>query len=98
MKTIRYSDPQKAYKLMNQWTRIKTAYEVQFSGKTVNWVDIMFEDDQPRFASVHYKTDLHVGVHPIDLSQKILLDEPDQQWILSNRIMDISKIFREGAS
>jgi hypothetical protein len=78
MKTQEYTNPKEAYDLMNLWTRIKTSYQTQFHGKDVTKVDIMFEGDQPRFASVHYKKGLHIGFDSIDLSNKILLDKPDK--------------------
>ena len=78
MKTKQYTNPQEAYDLMNQWTRIKTSYETQFHGKDVTRVDITFEGDQPRFAAVHCRTNTQTGVENIDLSQKILLDQPEK--------------------
>lgn len=81
MKTKTYNQPQEAYDLMNQWTQIKSSYETQFQKKNVTKVDIMFDGKQPRFASVHYQTDSHIGVSSIDLSQKILLDKPEKQSI-----------------
>ncbi|MDO8741491.1 MAG: hypothetical protein Q7J54_08075 [Candidatus Woesearchaeota archaeon] len=78
MGTKEYTNPQEAYDLMNRWTRIKTSYETQFHGKDVTRVDILFEGDQPVFASVHYKTGTHIGVESIDLSKKMLLDQPEK--------------------
>jgi len=88
METITYTNPEKAYGLMNQWTRMKTSYKIQFQGKKVTKIDIQFKRDQPRFASVHYKTDTSRGIAYIDLSKKILLDKPEKNSldnILSTR-------------
>ncbi len=78
METREYTNPQEAYDIMNQWTVIKTSYETQFQGKEVTRVDVMFEGDQPIFASVHYKTGTHTGIDSIDLSNKMLLDKPEK--------------------
>ena len=81
MEKREYINPQEAYDLMNQWTRIKTSYETQFNGKNVLRVCVMFEGDQPRFASVYYKKGIHVGIDSIDLSKRMLLDKPDKPTI-----------------
>ena len=83
MKTKEYLNPKKAYDFINSWTQIKTVYEVQFSGKKVDKVEIIFEGNKPRFASVYYTTSTSRGISSIDLSTKILLDKPDKENIAS---------------
>lgn len=83
LRTEAYNDPKKAYEVMNQWTRIKTDYELMFSDKNVTKVDLILEEDKPRFASVYYTTSTSRGVSSIDLSSKILLDKPDTKNIVS---------------
>ncbi len=78
MRTQRYENPQKAYDEMNQWTRIKTLYEVQFQGKKVTHVDIMFDGEQPRSAVVHYKTWISTSSDFVDLTAKLLLEKPQK--------------------
>jgi len=88
METKIYTNPNEAYDLMNQWTRIKTSYGTQFRGKDVTRVEVMFDGDKPRFASVHYNTDSHIGIDAIDLSEKMLLDKPEKStldWRLVNQ-------------
>jgi len=87
METREYSNPQEAYDIMNQWTQIKTSYETQFQGKNVTKVDIIFEGDRPRFAFLHYTKGFHVGSDSIDLSQKMLLDQPEKSTLVSKLII-----------
>ncbi len=82
METKEYTNPKEAYDIMNQWTRIKTSYETKFHRKNVTKVDLMFEGNQPRFATVHFRSGTDLGFEVIDLSQKMLLNKPEKQTIV----------------
>ncbi len=71
-----YKDPSEAYRFMNSWTLMQVSYETQFAGRDVTMVEIAFKDSKPKFASVHYRSGIHTGVDFIDLSKKVILDEP----------------------
>ena len=71
MKTRKYTNLKEAFEIMNKATGIQTSYKTQFQGKEVTRVDIRFDGDTPKFASVHYKTDTHIGVDTIDLTKKL---------------------------
>jgi hypothetical protein len=73
-----YTDSAEAYKLMNAWTRIKTNYEIQFQGKEVTEVEILFDKNIPKFATVHYESNNCIGFESIDLSKKMLLEKPQK--------------------
>lgn len=73
-----YANPREAYELLNSWTQIQTSYETQFRGKKVLDVSVLFQGEQPQFATVHYTIPdrLVLGYEFIDLKNKMLLDAP----------------------
>ena len=73
-----YFDPAVAFTIMNRWTQIKTDYIAYFNNRTVRGVRILFDGEQPTYANVFYETPSGKGVEFIDLSRKMLLDEPDK--------------------
>jgi len=78
MRTKEYTNPKEAFTLMNQWTGIKNSYETQFQGKNIPRIYITFKDNQPQCASVEYKTNTFAGFYFIDLSDKMLLNQPEK--------------------